>query len=276
MLYIVATPIGNLSDITYRAIETLKLCDYILCEDTRHSITLLSHYDIQKPLKSYHKFNESARQEEVINDLHAGKNIALISDAGTPGISDPGAQLIAACISQNINVVAIPGACAAITALCCSGLDTERFQFWGFLPKKQGELKRSLHEILAYSGTTVCYESPNRLLDVLEILNEIAPDRPIVVARELTKKFEEVQRGTSIELIQHWKKSILKGEIVLLISGDKKEAAGDWQDLTPLQHVEIVQSTYGLTKQEAIQTVAKIRGTSKRDIYNSVVKEQNS
>ncbi|MBA3816685.1 MAG: 16S rRNA (cytidine(1402)-2'-O)-methyltransferase [Parachlamydiaceae bacterium] len=270
MLFIVATPIGNLSDITFRAIETLKSCDYILCEDTRHSLTLLQHYAIHKPLKSYHKFNESARQDETINDLIDGKNVALISDAGTPGISDPGAQLIAACISQNIKVVAIPGACAAIAALCCSGLETDRFQFWGFLPKKQGELKRSLYEILAYSGTTVCYESPNRLLDVLEILNEIAPDRPLAVARELTKKFEEIQRGVAMTLLQHWKSSILKGEIVLLISGEKKEPMGDWEDLTPLQHVEIVQTTYGLTKQEAIQTVAKIRGSSKRDIYNSV------
>lgn len=270
MIFIVATPIGNLSDITYRAVETLKSCDYILCEDTRHSLTLLQHYDINRPLKSYHKFNESARQEEIINDLIEGKNIALISDAGTPGISDPGAQLIAACISRNIKVVAIPGACAAITALCCSGLDTDRFQFWGFLPKKQGELKRFLYEILAFSGTSICYESPNRLLDVLKILNEIAPDRLLVVARELTKKFEEVQRGTPASLIQHWEHSPLKGEIVLLISGKKEEQADDWAELTPQQHVEIVQATYGLTKREAIQAVAKIRGTSKRNIYNIV------
>lgn len=270
MLYIVATPIGNLSDITYRAIEILKSCDYILCEDTRHSLSLLQHYDIHKPLKSYHKFNESARQDEIIRDLMEGKHIALISDAGTPGISDPGAQLIAVCISQNVKVVAIPGACAAITALCCSGLETDRFQFWGFLPKKQGELKRALYEILAYPGTSICYESPNRLLDVLEVLNEIAADRPIAVARELTKRFEEIQRGTAANLIQYWKDSPLKGEIVLLISGKKEESIGDWVELTPQQHVEIVQITYGLTKQEAIQTVAKIRGTSKRDIYNAV------
>lgn len=272
MLFIVATPIGNLSDITYRAIETLKSCEYILCEDTRHSLALLQHYDIHKPLKSYHKFNEKARQKELIKDLLDGRNIALISDAGTPGISDPGAPLIAACISQNIKVVAIPGACAAITALCCSGLETGRFQFWGFLPKKQGELKRTLHELLAYPGTSICYESPNRLLDVLEVLNAIAPDRHLVVTRELTKKFEEIRRDTPANLIQHWKHSSLKGEIVLLISGETKETVGDWTELTLQQHVEMIQTLYGLTKREAIQTVAKIRGTSKRDVYNSVNK----
>lgn len=271
MLFIVATPIGNISDITYRAVEILKSCDYILCEDTRHSLVLLHHYDIHKPLKSYHKFNEKARQEEIVKDLMAGSNIALISDAGTPGISDPGAQLIAACISQNIKVVAVPGACAAITALCCSGLETGRFQFWGFLPKKQGELKSTLHEILAYTGTSICYESPNRLLDVLEVLNAIAPDRRLVVARELTKKFEEIRRGIPIDLIQHWKNSSLKGEIILLISGETKEPVGDWAELTLQQHVEMMQALYGLTKKEAIQTVAKIRGTSKRNVYNSVI-----
>lgn len=270
MLYIVATPIGNLSDITYRAIETLKNCDYILCEDTRHSLALLNHYDIKKPLHSFHKFNESSKQNDIISDLHHGKSIALISDAGTPGISDPGTKLIQACIADNIPVTSIPGACAAVTALSCSGLDTDRFQFWGFLPRKSGELKRALQDILAYPGTTICYESPNRLMSGLECLHELAPERQLVVARELTKKFEEIRRGTAQALITHWKDTPLKGEIVLMISGNPNTPSEDWSELTPQQHVEFIQKTYGITLKEAIQTVAKLRGTNKRTIYNAV------
>lgn len=270
MLYIVATPIGNLSDITYRAIETLKSCDYVLCEDTRYSLILLKHYGIAKPLKSFHKFNEAAKQKEIISDLHQGLRVALISDAGTPGISDPGMKLIQGAIVENISVIAIPGPCAAVTALCCSGLDTTRFQFWGFLPKKQGELKRALQEILAYSGTTICYESPNRLLHVLECLHEMAPERHLTVARELTKRFEEVQRGVAQHLLGYWKKAPLKGEIILMVSGNMKTSSDDWAELTPPQHVDLIQTTYGVTRQEAIQTVAKIRGSSKREIYNAV------
>ena len=190
MLYVVATPIGNLSDLTFRAVEALRSCDYILCEDSRHSSILLRHYDIQKPLKSFHKFSESSKQEGVIQDLKEGLTIALISDAGTPGISDPGEKLIQACVMNHIQVVPIPGACAAIAALSCSGLTTTRFQFVGFLPRKTGELKRMLQELLAYTGTSICYESPNRLLDVLHLLKELDSQRQLVIARELTKKFE--------------------------------------------------------------------------------------
>jgi 16S rRNA (cytidine1402-2'-O)-methyltransferase len=276
MLYVVATPIGNLSDITFRAVETLKNCDYILCEDTRHSAILLHHYEIKKPLKSFHKFNEIAKQDEIIDDLKQGLSICLISDAGTPGISDPGEKLIHACLTHEIKVVAIPGACAAMTALCCSGLDTTRFQFLGFLPKKTIELRRSLQEILVYSGTTICYESPNRLMDVLTQLTELAPDRHLVVARELTKKFEEIKRGNASTLIAYWKEATLKGEIVLMISSAKEIALQDWETLSPQQHVEFMQETYLVTRQEAILNVAKIRGVSKRDVYNAVHRDQES
>lgn len=270
MLYVVATPIGNLSDITFRALETMKSCDYLLCEDTRHSGILLHHYEIRKPLKSFHKFSESAKQQEILDDLKQGVKIALISDAGTPGIADPGENLIKECVKQEIPVVVIPGPCAVIAALCCSGLSTERFQFVGFLPRKTGELRRCLQELLTYPGTTICYESPNRLSDVLEVLNELASDRQLVVARELTKKFEEVKRGVASELLSYWSEHVLKGEIVLLISAAEKQESREWESLTPQEHVDFIQSTYGVSRQEAILHAAKIRGVSKREVYNAV------
>lgn len=270
MLYLVATPIGNLSDITFRAIETLKAVDYVLCEDTRHSLSLLKHYDIQKPLKSFHKFNESFKEDGVIEDLLSGKTIALISDAGTPGISDPGSQLVQQCVSQNIPVVAIPGACAAITAISCSGLSTDRFQFYGFLPKKAGELREVLQDLLMYPGTSICYESPHRLLDVLEMLIELAPERSLVVGRELTKKFEEMQRGTATELLALWKDRTVLGEIVLLIAGQTKKMTTDWSALTPDEHVALLQNDYNLSKNDAIKMAAELRGVPKRTIYNAV------
>lgn len=271
MLYIVATPIGNLSDISFRAVKVLQECHYILCEDTRHSLPLLAHYSIVKPLKSFHKFCEASKQEAIIHDLLQGNTIALISDAGTPGISDPGSKLIQACKEKDIPVVPIPGPCAAITALSGSGLDMDRFQFCGFLPKKSQELRRTLQEILPYPGTTICYESPNRLLEVLAILHELAPQRLLVVARELTKKFEEIRRGTAECLLDYWKIHPLKGEIVLMISRNKESESLDWSSLTPQEHVEAMQSMYGMTKKEAILAVAKLRGVSKRIIYNDVI-----
>jgi 16S rRNA (cytidine1402-2'-O)-methyltransferase len=217
MLYLVATPIGNLGDITFRAVEILKSCDYILCEDTRHSLRLLQHYSIQKHMTSYHMFNEASREQRIIEDLQAGKIVALISDAGTPGIADPGMRLVKRCRAENLKVEAIPGPCAAIAAITCSGMSTERFQFWGFLPKTSGRLQTQLEEILTYPGTTICYETPHRLLKVLEVLNRIAPERKITVTRELTKKFEEVLSGTPSELLLAWKERAVKGEIILLI-----------------------------------------------------------
>jgi len=276
MLYIVATPIGNLSDITYRAVEVLKSCDYILCEDTRHSHFLLKHYEINKPLKSFHKFSESAKQEGIIEDIVQGATVCLISDAGTPGIADPGEKLIQGCLEAGIKVVAIPGACAAITALCCSGLDTSRFQFIGFLPRKAGEIRRAFQDILRYEGTSICYESPNRLQESLECLHELAPLRQVVIARELTKKFEEVRRGVAQELLDYWKESPQKGEIVLMIAGNILQSSEQWENLTPQEHVELMQTEYSLTRQEAILAVAKIRNVSKRDVYNAVHRDNDS
>lgn len=271
MLYLVATPIGNLADMTFRAVETLKAVDYILCEDTRHSQILLHHYSIQKTLKSYHKFNESKMKEQILSDLRHGSSIALISDAGTPGISDPGTMLVQACVAENLPVTAIPGPCAAIAAISCSGLDTDHFQFLGFLPKKDSELKSTLREILCYKGTTICYESPQRIMDVLHALAALSPDRKLAIGRELTKKFEEIVRGKPQDIIAHWMDKTIKGEIVLMISGQKDAPnSQDWVEMTPEEHVAFIESTYGISRKEAIPIVAKIRGVSKSHIYNTV------
>ncbi|MBI2743683.1 MAG: 16S rRNA (cytidine(1402)-2'-O)-methyltransferase [Chlamydiales bacterium] len=221
MLYLIATPIGNLGDITLRALETLRACDYVLCEDTRRSQRLLAHYEIRKPLKSYHKFNERRRSAEVIADLKAGLNVGLVTDAGTPGICDPGEILVKLCHENSLEVTAIPGACAAVTALSISGFSTERFQLLGFLPKKKGQLTRILEEQLAYPGTSIFYESPYRVLKTLEILNTIAPDLQVAVIRELTKLHEENARGTPQELIARFTAKKPKGEIVLLFPGQE-------------------------------------------------------
>lgn len=269
MLILVSTPIGNLADITLRALDSLKTCDYILCEDTRHSLILLRHYQIEKPLKSYHKFNESSRAELIIADLLGGKKICLISDAGTPGISDPGEALVKLCIENNIAVTAIPGPCAAIQALTCSGLQTDRFQFVGFLPKKENELKKELQGIFGFSGTTICYESPHRLLDVLECIHAMQPERELVVARELTKKFEEIFRGNAQVQLNHWKESGIKGEIVLVIgSGTHRE--NNWREWTIEEHVQWIEENYKVTQKEAIKLVATLRDVPKREIYGEI------
>ncbi len=270
MLYLVATPIGNLSDITLRAIEVLKACDYILCEDTRHSCHLLKHYAIVKPVKSYHKFNEASRSQGIIEDLKSGKIICLISDAGTPAIADPGEFLVQQCIAENISVQAIPGPCAAIQAMSCSGFPTTPFQFWGFLKRKENELKKELLTILSYPGTTICYETPHRLIKTLTLIQTIAPERALVVGRELTKKFEEFIRGTADTLLHHWQTAPPKGEIVLLIGPPTEEAATTWETFSPEEHVYWAEKTYQLTRKEAIKLVAELRGLPKRELYKNI------
>lgn len=270
-LYLVATPIGNLADITFRAVEILKTVDYILCEDTRHSLTLLKHYDIHKSLKSYHLFNEAEREQSLIDDLSAGRDIALISDAGTPGIADPGERLVSRCIVEGLSVVAIPGPCALIAALTSSGLSAQRFQFIGFLPRKSSECKQCLIDLLTYPGTTVCYEAPHRLLDVLGLIAVLAPERPLAIARELTKKFEELHRGTAAALLMVWSEQPPRGELVLMISGAQpSDLTPDWEKMTPEEHVLIVQQQYQLSRNEAIKLVAQLRGINKRDLYRQV------
>jgi len=266
MLYLVATPIGNLKDMSFRAVEILNESDYILCEDTRHSKKLLNHYEIKTPLKSYHKFNESKMDDNVIQDLKNGKTIALISDAGTPGISDPGEQLVKRCYEEGLTVSAIPGPCAAIQAVVTSGLCTSRFQFQGFLPRKKGEIKDTLLEAISYPGTSIFYESPNRIVKSLEVLLELSPNILIAVARELTKKFEEIVRGSAKEVFEIYTKKDVKGEIILLIEGQQQKT--DWESLSPEEHVKLVEEEYGLSKKEAIKVVAELRGVPKRSIYS--------
>lgn len=265
MLYLIATPIGNLADITFRAIETLKRCDYILCEDTRHSRILLDHYQIQTPLSSFHRFNEVKEEERIIADLKTGKSVALISDAGTPLISDPGQMLVRRCRSEGIVMTAIPGPCAVIDALVLSGFPTEQFQFIGFLPKKEKELQLILGQALFYTGTTIAYESPHRIEETLHSIHKISSERKLSIARELTKLHEEILIGTAFELLEHLKKNPPRGEIVLLISPSAKEVFLEHLSLQEL--VEMLQKDLNLSKIEAIKMAAQMRHLPKREIY---------
>jgi 16S rRNA (cytidine1402-2'-O)-methyltransferase len=219
MLFLVATPIGNLGDITLRALETLKSVDVIACEDTRHSIHLLRHHGIQKPLVSYHEHNEARRTAELIEQLAAGKKVAIISDAGMPGISDPGHRLLRACIERGVPYTVIPGASALLTGLIGSGFDTERFYWAGFLPVKSGGRERELRAAAEREETTVFFESPYRIAKTLEAAVPLMGERLLCVSRELTKTFEEFRRGTAAELLAHYTAHPAKGEIVLVVSG---------------------------------------------------------
>lgn len=269
MLYLVSTPIGNLSDITYRAVEVLKSCDLILCEDTRHSSHLLQHYDIKKPLRSFHMHNENSASASLIEELNQGKSICLISDAGTPLISDPGFPLVQACIEANISVTPLPGACACIDALVGSGLPAHRFQFVGFLPQKKTDLARMLTEMLIYSGTSICYESPHRLLETLELLAALSPERKVCVARELTKKFETFHRGTAASLFTHYQTTPPKGEIVLLVSEDPQFQSRSEQD--PLAYAQHLESIFKIPRKEAIKIAAELFDLNKRNLYKKTI-----
>jgi 16S rRNA (cytidine1402-2'-O)-methyltransferase len=232
-LYLVATPIGNLEDMTLRALRTLKECDVIAAEDTRHTGQLLRHFEISKPLISYFKFNESRRSEEILDRLARGEKVALVTDAGTPGISDPGQRVVRAAIGSGFRVEAVPGACAAIVALAASGLPTDEFHFAGFLPHKSGQRLRELQRLAALPGTIVLYESPYRIEKLLAELASVVPDREIAVGRELTKKFEEFWRGSAAEVAAALPKRTVKGEFVVVISPGSeqmKTAAEDVQD----------------------------------------------
>ena len=219
MLYVVATPIGNLDDITLRALETLKTVDLIAAEDTRHSGNLLRHFEIRKPLVSYHEHNEAMRTAELAERLAAGETVALITDAGMPGLSDPGARLIRKCIERELPFTIIPGVSAITTGLVGSGFALERFCYRGFLPVKSGQRARELSAAAAREETTVFFESPYRINKTLAACAELMPERALCVARELTKKFEEFRRGTAAELLAHYEAQPAKGEITLLIAG---------------------------------------------------------
>jgi 16S rRNA (cytidine1402-2'-O)-methyltransferase len=226
MLYVVATPIGNLRDITLRALEVLKDVDLVAAEDTRHSGLLLKHYKIDKPFISYHEHNEAMRAAQLVERLAAGENIALITDAGTPGLSDPGARLLRECVKRGLSFTVIPGPSAILTALVGSGFSTDNFFFAGFLPNKSGGRERELRAAAAREETTIFFESPHRLGKTLKASIDILQDRQLCVARELTKKFEEFRRGTAAELLAHYEAHSPKGEIVLLVSGVDRPLRG--------------------------------------------------
>ncbi len=217
-LYLVATPIGNLEDITLRALRVLKECDVVAAEDTRRSGQLLKHLGLSKPLLSYFQFNEARRSEEIIARLHRGEKVALVTDAGSPGISDPGERVVKAAIAAGLRVEAVPGACALVAGLTASGLPTEEFHFIGFLPHKSGQRRNRLESLKTLPGTLVLYESPYRIEKLLGELTEVFPERSVVLGRELTKKFEEFLRGSPAELLAAAKQRGLKGEFVVLIS----------------------------------------------------------
>ena len=224
MLYIVPTPIGNLKDITFRAIETLKEVDIILAEDTRQTQKLTKHYGIDKMLWSHHKFNEHKATDSIIQKLKAGTNFALVSDSGTPGISDPGFFLVRACIEAGVQIVSLPGAVAFIPALINSGFPCDKFVFEGFLPHKKGR-KTLLEKIAIEERTVILYESPHRIIKTLEqIIAYISPDRPIAISRELTKTFEENLRGTAAEMLEHFKNHKPKGEFVLIVGAENRKS----------------------------------------------------
>lgn len=261
MLYLVSTPIGHLGDITRRALEVLGRADLILCEDTRRSSILLQRYEIEKPLMSFHKFNEAKVQEKVLSDLREGKEIAMISDAGTPCINDPGHALVRSCIEEGIAFTAIPGPCSVIQALVLSGFDSTRFQFVGFFPKKG--LKEMLKGLLYYPGTSIGFESPERLVKTLRIIGELDQERSVAVAREMTKTFEECRRGKPRELVEHFEKASVRGEIVLLIGkGEMPE-----EDLPLDELLELLQGLHGLSLKEAIKLAARLKRVPKSILY---------
>ena len=229
ILYIVATPIGNLGDITYRAVETLKNVDLIACEDTRHSRVLLSHYGIEKPLTSYFDFSEKIRAPQIIHQIKNGSKVALISDAGTPGIADPGYRLIAEAIKEGVTIEKLPGPAAFLSALVLSGLPTDRFIFEGFFPVKPGQKKSRILELKNETRTVIFYESPHRFLKTLDTIQEALGDVDVVVVRELTKKFEEVVRNKVSEVIKHFSRKKILGEFVILWSAKKRGGLKDME-----------------------------------------------
>lgn len=218
MLYIVATPIGNLADITLRALEVLRSVDLIACEDTRQTKKLLDHYQIQKPTTSYYEHNKFSKGDYLMNLLKEGKNIALVSDSGTPGISDPGFHIVKLALENNIQVCPIPGASALVTALSASGIPANRFIFEGFLPIKPGPRKKKLLELGKQNKTIVLYESPHRFLKLLEQIEEVLPEAEVTVTREVTKKFEEIKKGTASQILEYFKDRNIKGEFVIIIN----------------------------------------------------------
>jgi 16S rRNA (cytidine1402-2'-O)-methyltransferase len=275
-LYLCATPIGNLEDMTFRVIRTLKEVDLIAAEDTRNSIKLLNHFEIQTPMTSYHEYNKYEKGRKLVEKLQDGMNIALITDAGTPGISDPGEELVKMCYEAGISVTSLPGAAACITALTLSGLSTRRFAFEAFLPTDKKEKELVLQEIERETRTIIMYEAPHRLLKTLKMLSErLGKERRITICRELTKRHETAFATTLEEACAYYNEQPPKGECVLVIEGRSREQIAQeekaqWEEMSIEEHMEHYLSQ-GIDKKEVMKKVAKDRGVSKRDIYNALI-----
>ena len=282
-LFLCATPIGNLEDITYRVVRTLKEVDLIGAEDTRNSIKLLNHFDIKTPMTSYHEFNKYDKAKVLVQDMLQGKNIALITDAGTPGISDPGEELVRQCYEAGIEVTSLPGAAACITALTMSGQKTRRFVFEAFLPKDKKEKQQVLESLKNEVRTTIIYEAPHRLVKTLKELEKTIGNRPLTICRELTKKYEEAFQTTISEAIEYYDSreerftgpagerkitKLLGGKPMEEIQAEKRE---QWELMTIEEHVQFYMNQ-DIDKKTAMKMVAKDRGVSKRDIYNELIK----
>ena len=275
ILYLCATPIGNLQDMTPRVVETLKEVDLIAAEDTRNSIKLLNHFEIKTPMTSYHEFNKVEKALYLVEQLQTGKNIALITDAGTPAISDPGEILVRECQKAGITVTSLPGACALITALTLSGLNTRRFCMEGFLPSDKKEKKEILEELKQESRTMILYEAPHRLVKTLTELYNTLGDREITLCKELTKRFETVYKTTLKESVSYYTENEPRGEYVLVIEGKsreekKQEKIEEWEKMSIEEHVAYYEQQ-GVDHKEALKKVAKDRGVGKREIYQYLV-----
>ncbi|MCI1944895.1 16S rRNA (cytidine(1402)-2'-O)-methyltransferase [Clostridium luticellarii] len=279
-LFLVATPIGNLQDITLRGLEVLKSVDLIAAEDTRHSLKLLNHFNIKKPLVSYHKYNENEKSIELIKKLRDGDNIALISDAGTPGISDPGAVMVRNCIKYGVDFEVIPGATAVTTALVYSGIDNSRFIFLGFLPRDAKSRRAALEDIAERRETLIFYEAPHRLLNTLKLLRDVLGNRHMAICRELTKIHEEILRSTLEEMVSYYENddSNIRGEFVIVVEGKSEEEFLEekkrkWINLSIEEHIKMYMDV-GLSKKESVKKVAKDRNVSKSEIYSHSINLQ--
>ena len=276
-LYLCATPIGNLEDITYRVLRTLKEVDLIAAEDTRNSIRLLNHFDIHTPMTSYHEYNKIDKAYQLVAKMREGKNIALITDAGTPGISDPGEDIVRICYEEGIPVTSLPGAAACITALTMSGLPTRRFAFEAFLPKDKKEHQAVIEELKTETRTIIIYEAPHHLVRTLQELSDtLGGDRRLTICRELTKRHEEKMQTTFADSLSYYEVNEPRGEYVLIIAGRsreemKKEEQAGWEALSLEEHMAHYESQ-GIDRKEAMKRVAKDRGVSKRDIYQALLK----
>lgn len=279
-LYLCATPIGNLEDITFRVLRILKEVDVIAAEDTRNSIKLLNHFEIHTPMTSYHEYNKFDKGRELVEQLRAGKNIALITDAGMPGISDPGEELVKMCAEAGITVTVLPGACACVTALTLSGLGTRRFAFEAFLPSDKKERQSVLEELKSETRTMIIYEAPHRLRKTLGELRDTLGNRRISVCRELTKKHETIFRTDLEAAIRHYEAEAPRGECVLVIEGRsreemEKEKQAAWEQMTIAEHVALYEQQ-GVLRKEAMRLAAKDRGVSKRDIYQALLEDSDN